>query len=327
MIEIVRADSLLAGRRFYSFSHELYRDEANWAEPKVWGGRRVLDAGRNELMRTPHVLLMAMENGKPLARVLTGCAGGEGYFSMFDAHPCGEAVKRMMDEAAAWQRSMGSRSLFGPIAPTPVDLGGGILCEGFGEAAAYGDAYNAPYYGRLLEECGFAAAEEWLSYRAEADRFDRERYKKAAVRIGERFGLSVRRDLTQSPRELAAAVGSVMGNEGEMMNRLIGRMEKELADGLCPVVCADGNPVGFLLTIIGRRGRIPRIVTMWVHEKWRRKGVTALIFDAFMDETEKRGITCADASLVNEDNEASRKSVEAAGGREIRRYRQYKRMI
>lgn len=326
MIEVKYAESYWARQRFYAFGQALCRSGAGSMTTQMLPERKALDPRRNELLWSPHALMMATEKGRILARVLTGVVAGKGYFALFDAQPCEEAAERLMGAVVEWQRRNGAASLVGPIAPTPVDLGGGVLVEGFEEPAAFADRYNAPHYGAYLEQIGFEMDSEWLTYRMETARFDKGKYAKIAEWTKRRFGLSVRCDLTRQPRALADAMRRVMGHEidREAMNRLLGEMEKLLARGLCPVVFSGGKPVGFLLTLQKRRDARPRIVTMWVSEEWRRMGVTAVLFDEFVRQADRLGISEADASQIRSDNAPSGKSIEAAGGRVIHRYKQYR---
>jgi GNAT superfamily N-acetyltransferase len=66
---------------------------------------------------------------------------------------------------------------------------------------------------------------------------------------------------------------------------------------------------------------------MWVHEAWRRKGVTALLFDEAARAMIEMGIEEIDASWVRTDNEAAIRSIENAGGSAMRRYRMYSMQI
>jgi len=157
VIKAVYAASWLARRRFYSFSHDLYSKCAYWREPVVWGGRRVLSPSFNEMCRLPHALLMAADGKKILARAMIGIipASGKGFFAMFDAVENAAAVRCLTDEMTRWMRGQGVCEAVGPIAPVPLDLGGGVLCGGCDEAAPLSDAYNYPYYMRCRRECGF----------------------------------------------------------------------------------------------------------------------------------------------------------------------------
>ena len=325
MIEVRRADSWIERRRFYRFSHELYRGDARWREPKAWGGRNVICAAKNEMLHCPHALFIAHEDGRPLARALTGVKEGRGYFALFDAREREDAVEALLNEVIGWQRRMGARTLEGPVAPTIADLGGGVLVEGFDRGAASGDIYNAPYYGMYLERFGFRGDSEWLSYRVSLRDFDGARYRAVSEWVERRFGISVRYGLQEGPRQLAGWIATVMNAEAgvENIRRILGRMNAELDRAMCPVAFEGDEPVGFLLTM--RRGKeVPRIVTLWVREDRRRRGVTAVLFYALFCEMKRGGVEEADASLIRWDNFASKIGAERAGARLFRRYKQYK---
>jgi len=275
-------------------------------------------------MKHPHALLMAVEGRRVLARVLVGAVGNRGYFSMFDAKNHDEAAALLMTEAAAWMRRNGAIVCVGPTPPQLLDLGGSVLTDGFDEPPAFCDAYNAPYYDALLTGCGLEKCEEFLSYRVGRESFDDDKYAKAAGWAADRFGYEVRENLAEQPEMLTDAVCAVMGDAADRqgMSLMIDAVYPYLVREMCPVVCAGGVPVGYLLTLKGREG-FARVVTMWVHENWRRKGVTALLFLSVIRAMDRLGLTEIDASWVSETNEASVRSIENAGGREIHRYRQY----
>lgn len=328
MIKMINAASWLARRRFYSFSHTLYRDCFEWREPEAWGGKRVISRRYNPLLRHPHAFLLAMKNDRPVARMLVGCVKGRGYFSMFDAEEDVEVVRRLMAEAASWQKKHGVREMLGPIAPHPLDLGGGILIEGFDERAAFCDAYNAPYYNQLLMDAGAVPFGEQLAYHVNRRRFDMEKYGRAASWAKKRFGYEVAEGVADNLRALNEAICQVMGEEAnpEGMACAIDAVRPYLLKEMCPFVCVDGKPVGYLLTIRGRYGidGRTRFVTMWVHKAWRRKGVTALLFDAAARAMAELGMEEIDASWVQSDNKASVQSIENAGGQRNHRYRMYR---
>lgn len=324
MIKIAYAASWLAGRRFYSFSHTLYKDDHRWQEPVVWRGRKVLSARYNPLMGHPHALLMAVEGRRVFARALVGAVGERGYFSMFDAENHEEATARLMDEAAAWMRRNGVSVCVGPTPPQLLDLGGSVLVEGFDEPPAFCDTYNASYYDALLTGCGLKQHEDFLTYRVGREFFNDQKYAKVAGWAADRFGYEVRENLAEQPEKLTDMICAVMGDAADRngMSFLINAVYPYFEKEMCPAVYAGGEPAGYLLTLKGRAGRA-RVVTMWVHEKWRRKGVTALLFLSVMRGMDRLRMTEIDASWVSVTNEASVRSVENAGGRKIHRYRQY----
>lgn len=328
MIKVAYAASWFARRRFYAFSRMLYKENANWSEPPVWRGRSVISPRCNGLLRHPHALLLAMEEGKILARALTGAVGEKGYFALFDSEQNEQAVRMLLDEICLWQRKRQIREIVGPVAPGEIDMGGGVLVEGFEEAPAVNDAFNMPYYGKLLENYGMDIAAERLVYRISLERLEREKYRKIADWAIGRFGYTVRSDLSGKPRELAGAVCEIMEeNAGaEEMNRMIGAVYDELIPEMCPVVFVKDEPVGVLLTI-GKKENRARITTLWVKKAWRGKGVQAILFDSAAEAMGRNGMTEADASWIDVENKASRLGVEGVGGRIVRRYRLYRKEI
>ena len=280
----------------------------------------MLSKRRNSLLRLPHALLMAVEDGKVVARVLTGAAGKTGYFALFDAENNRQAVKILMDEMLVWQKRQKADRLIGPIAPGEADFGGGVLVDGFDEPAAPDDIYNMPYYKELLKENGLEPFEERLVYRVLLKNVEREKYGRISTWAKNRFRYSVRNDLAKRPRELAGAICEIMEETGaEAMNRLVGTVCKELIPELCPVVFADNHPVGVLLTL-GKGSGSARITMLWVKEAWRGRGVQAVLFDEALEAMDELGIQATEVSWIDSKNLASRLCVERAGGRVIRRY-------
>ncbi|MBQ2956837.1 MAG: GNAT family N-acetyltransferase [Clostridia bacterium] len=329
MIDVVYAASWLSGRRFYLFSHHLYRNDPCWREPAVWGGQKMLNPMSNVLLRYPHAMLFAIENNRILARVLTGTRGdGQGYFALFDAEDRSDAVRKLMDEAVRWQKKHGSKEIIGPIAPIIADLGGGVLTDGFGTTAAFNDSYNADYYDRLLKDSGFVRNEEWLSYRINLIGLDRGKYRKTAEWCCERFDYSTADGLDFSSRELAEIMYCVMDGDinMEQADRLARKIGRFLTGGLCPVVYAADEPVGMLLTVRNRQER-PRVATLWVREKWRRKGVTSVLFGEFLREADRLGLSEIDGSTIGSDNLPSILGAERAGGRVVQRFSRYRMQI
>lgn len=175
MADIVYADSWLMRRRFCLFPSKIIGKSSCFYEDALRRKVNVLPDNGQGLRRFPHALLMAFERKRLVARMLTGVdADGTGYFSLFEALENEQAVKEMLDEAIQWQQVNGGKSLMGPIAPDMLDLEAGILKEGFGEEAAFGDRIHPLYYGEFLERYGFKRESEWLTYRLDVSQCDKK---------------------------------------------------------------------------------------------------------------------------------------------------------
>lgn len=322
MIEVVCADTYNMRRRFYAFPHLLYKNDPFWREPAIWGGYRMLSSRHNALLMAPHALLMALENGRTIARVLTG----KGYFALFDACPRLDAVERLMEEVVHRQRQWGSTHLEGPIAPCAVDIGGGVLVEGFEEMPMF--VYrNAPYYGEYLEKAGLIKERDELIYRVSMGHFHVKRYHQAASWAIARYGLILEDGAQAGPRTLSCAIAQVMKVDEVTCQHLVAEMLPYLGRGLCPVVrTVDGKAVGFLLSLRERQARV-RVGMLWIDEAWRGRGVLCVLMDALRDGLQKAGLHELDAAVIWEDNMPSRRCVEMAGGELIQRLRRYKAEI
>lgn len=328
MIEIIRAERWIQYRRFCLFQGLAYR-ENGFPQPdalcRMTGRPPANGAG---LRSMPHVMLMAAERGKILARMLV-CVDetGNGCFSLFEALENEQAVRRLLDEAVRWLKIHGGRRMTGPVAPDLLDLEPGILKEGFEKDAAFGDRLNPPYYGEFLQRYGFREESEQLVFRLRTDGAFREKYCETAEWCGRKMHLRAW-DLSRYPRELSRVLHETLENESpgqEMINRMVGRLTPFLSDGICPAVFDQrtGEAVGCAIALGDGRRKPVRIANAVVAERWRRRGAAVMLMDAALDALEKRGAAEADISFVRSDNLASKMTVQKAGGRLIHRYSRY----
>ncbi|MGE5598854.1 MAG: GNAT family N-acetyltransferase, partial [Bacteroidota bacterium] len=87
-------------------------------------------------------------------------------------------------------------------------------------------------------------------------------------------------------------------------------------------------PLGWLKFLYYRR-RIEalRFFVLFVVPEWRRKGVSAAIFQQLYAVAAQKGIRWAEGSTIGEDNLPMRRDVERAGGLHYKTYRLYRRAI
>lgn len=280
------------------------------------------------LLRLPHVLLLAVDGRRIIARMMTGVdEAGNGYFSLFDALPDKQAVFSMLDEAVSWQKKRGGKCLLGPVSPELLDLEAGIMTEGFGQEASFGERHNPPYYGEYLEEYGFSVESVRHSFRLKTACVDAEKYRKAAEWTGMRMGLKTT-DLSEQPRELARVMHEVMESDApgqEAVNRAVGRLQAFMTYGMCPAAYDQrtGEAAGFLVSIGNGKEKPVRIANLWIKEAWRRKGAAVMLFEALLNEALRRNMAEIDASFVVKDNLASEMTARAAGGAVIHSYCRY----
>ena len=66
-------------------------------------------------------------------------------------------AKELLDRAAAWAKERGMESLRGPggYSNATHEANQGVLIEGFAYPPTVELTHNPPYYGEVIEACGF----------------------------------------------------------------------------------------------------------------------------------------------------------------------------
>lgn len=304
------------------------------------GSRAALPDDRAIVDNGPHAYFAAYEGEIMLARLLTGSdrmlneatGARQGYISLFESRDRPDAVEALMRRVAGYQRQLGNCQVVGPLPPSFSHIGMGLLVSGFDLPPSPLSAHNPAYYPLLWERCGFEKLVDYVGYRFELAQLDMTRYRRAAQWAEDRFGFRV--DRANPGRNLAAReeVRKLLAAGGERRSR----REMDAAFSALRPLCdrrfiylayANGQPIGLLLALPERRGiriRSLRIMVMQVAPAFRNLGVTCALFTAMYDGARRAGVDTLEASVIAEDNWASRMSAERAGGQLSRIYRQYR---
>lgn len=283
--------------------------------------------------RGPYALLMALENDRPVARVMTGAdknfVGQEGrqqgYICLFEAENRPDAVKRLMDEAARRQKQWGSAQVVGPIAPDLVDFCSGVLVKGFDEAPSLLSVHNPSWYDDLLTGCGYQKARDYLAYRFRVSNGLPGRMEQAAQWAKGRSPLVVREcDLGQDER----AIQTVLADCGEgvslqELRRGLGAIRPYYQRPFGFLTLYEGRACGFLLAL--RMGQSPylRVSQLFVSPRQQGGSAALLMTEALLSSARRANIQTVEASTIFEKNRASRAVMERLGGINHKIYRQY----
>jgi len=332
MVEIIPARSIWARRAFFALPKRLYQDNSYYLAPATWDGRAVLSTKSNPLLRTPHAFLLARTSKKIVARILTGVrANGEGYFSLFDAENF-EAAQAVLDAAVAFQRAHGSKQIIGPIPPSILDYGRGILCEGFDLRPSALNVYNPSWYAQALEDCGFERCTTLLSYSVLLSTPKAVRYRAVGQWAADRFDLRVEADL-RDPREICRVLRETGADDELICPESPGEYAKgwTLLQRGCPDVrliaaYAGERPVGYLIVLPDGEERA-RLATIYVAPDFHNRGATVALLGSLVVALERDGVKALDLSLIDAENADSRRLAERAGGVVTHQYREYRREI
>ncbi len=285
------------------------------------------------------------------------------FFGFFECARDEPAAPGLFDAAAAWARQRGARRLLGPMNPTTNDECG-LLVDGFDRPPVFMMPYNPPHYPGLVERAGFRKAKDLLAFHSDLAQCPLERLGRIADKARRRSPDVTltpvrRRTLAADLAEIKAVYnaawqdnwGFVPMTDAEI-DFMAGRLRPLLVEGLVWIARAREEPVGFLLALpdyntaiqplrgrlltprlagflpylLGRRcPPICRVVAMGVKERFRNRGLEAVMLVEGFKTGLGLGFREAEASWILEDNLPMRRWIEAFGGTPYKTYRLYER--
>lgn len=283
----------------------------------------------------------------------------EGYISLFESYNQPEYAKAVLDAAAAFLRGEGMHTMVGPNPPSFDDFGKGMLVQGFdGEPVLY-NSYNRPYYVELFEKYGFVKHCDHYAYRCAIDEFEAGRYEALLERAQNRFGFHVKQldfrgDIRAQAKDVAQCVSEafpphwkLLPPTAEDIEREFRRMRFFLDPQFGFLAYAGDRPIGFVLSLpdynqlfkrmkgrltprgiwilLTQRKKIDRLraVMQFVVPEYQNKAVNGVMFYRTFVNARRANIGVIEGSTIDENNIQSIVSMEKAGGKLYRVYRQY----
>jgi len=287
------------------------------------------------------------------------------FFGFFECVDNRGVSRLLFQEVMNWGRKNGMSRVLGPMNPTINDECG-LLVEGFDSTPCFMMTYNPRYYVDLVVAQGFRKAKDLLAFHIDVakcplDRLGRiaekTRRRQPEVRFTPIRRATLTGDLVKIKEVYNAAWednwGFVPMTDAEI-DFLADRLKPLLVEGLAWVAETSAEPVGFMLAMPDYnlalkplRGRLLtpkllgflpwlfgwrypswcRVITLGLKEKYRNRGLEAVMLTEGFKTGIKVGFTDAEASWILEDNVAMRRLLEVFGGKTYKTYRLYEREV
>ncbi len=258
-----------------------------------------------------------------------------GWIDFIDSQ---EVVDRLFDTVEAYAREKGMEIVEGPTGFLEFDVAG-VLVDGFDKIpTAYGK-YNAPYYEPRILARGYSKAEDYVEYLVNVPQDD-EKYARAAKLISERYGLReapIRRGRKDAEpyldgvyHVLNEAYSGIHGYSEltpaqweDLKRQFISRLnfdyvsiildedDKVAAFGVClpslskAIQKVKGHlfPFGFVELLRAlRHNDTADALLIAVGDRYKEKGVTAMIMDKMLRGFRKHGIKYLESTRELERN-------------------------
>jgi GNAT superfamily N-acetyltransferase len=286
-----------------------------------------------------------------------------GMFGFLEVEEDPEALAALLDAAAAWLRERGRDRMIGPMDFSMNDEAG-VLIEGFDREPMIKQPWHPPYYQRLCEEVGLAKAMDL--YMWELDISDRTAIRPIIFELAEqveaKHGITLRRMSRLRLRKEMDRFADVYNSAWSRNWGFVPYSKKDL-DAYTQelhlvfdrnwfmVAEKDGETVGIAITVpdinqvlkrmrgrllpLGwwhflRKGRIidrVRVGFLGVKPEYQHTGVAAKLYVEHFDTAARRPQHWGEMGWILETNRAMNRGMEAMGGRIIKRYRVYERVL
>ena len=290
---------------------------------------------------------------------------GSVFFGFFECENNPETSRELFNAVFNWARSKGFNRVLGPMNPTSNDECG-LLVDGFDTPPQLMMTYNPRYYETLVTAEGFTKAKDLLAFHINVAGSPRKRLERIAVKTrrknpGFQFKTVSKKSLPQTLAKIKNIYnaaweknwGFVPMTDSEL-DFLAARLKPLLVDGLVWLAETAEEPVGFMLALPDfnealkpLRGslwtpkalgllpyvfgmKVPtscRVVTLGVKDKYRNRGIEAVMLAECLATCLRLGFKDAEASWVLEDNVMMRRLLEPFGGRVYKTYRIYQRPV
>jgi GNAT superfamily N-acetyltransferase len=288
-----------------------------------------------------------------------------GWFGFLELEDDEEVARALLDAAATWLRARGSERMVGP-ADFSMNDESGVLIEGFDLRPMIRQPWHPPYYQRLMETVGMEKAMDLLMWNLEVSDREKvmpvifELAEKVESEHGIRVRPMRRRQLRKDLDAFADVYNSALSENWDFVpyskkDLDAYAQELQLVFDKHWFMIAEridtGEVVGMAMTIpdinqvlermsgrilpLGwwhflRKGRIidrVRVGFLGVKPEYQHTGVAAKLYVEHFNAAAARPQDGGEMGWILETNTAMNRGMEAMGGRIVKRYRVYDRVL
>ena len=367
-IEVVPVKSRRQRSQFFHFPWQLYRDDPNWIPPLRQNQWELLNYKPHPFYENGEIqTFLAIRDGETVGRIaaIVNRTHNErhkerrGFFGFFESLDEQAIAEGLFDAVRSWFAERDITAIRGPMNPS-MNYECGTLIEGFERAPTFMMTYNPPYYGRLIEHCGFEKSQDMYAFWGHVDMLQSldeklqfiidEAKRRFDIKLRHldrsRFREDVRLFLDVYNRSLVGTWGFAPLSEGE-----IDLMSDSLKYLIVPEMTADAEvdgqvvgavfglldynprikridgrlfPFGFIHLLRNKRA-IPRVrlISTNVVPEYQKWGVGLVLLNRLLPDALEYGMREAEFSWVLESNALSRGSLERGGAKRTKTYRIY----
>jgi hypothetical protein len=189
---LIKIKSLSGSRRdrlrFVQFLFDLYRNSPLWVPPLIRDELKSLDARANPGLENCELQLwLAIRNGRCVGRIAGVIHRRDNKlrnleaarFCLLDFEDDPAVARLLLETVENWAVEKEMTLLEGPFGLTTFERSA-VLVDGFDRLPTVVSSYNFPYYGPVIESCGFAKEVDYVEHRFELPPELNSKYQRVA---------------------------------------------------------------------------------------------------------------------------------------------------
>ena len=197
MIKIIEVKNRKDRKEFLNFPLRMYKDNPNFVPPLYADEKKMFTKKFAYNDTCESAFFLAEKDGKTVGRIsaIIQKAANEKNnerrvrFTRFDCIDNEEVAKALFGAIEEYAAKNGMDTICGPLGYSDLEREG-LLIEGFDELSTFEEQYNAEYYGRLIEACGYKKEVDWVESKIFLpEEKDIENIKKMSAFVKNRYGL------------------------------------------------------------------------------------------------------------------------------------------
>lgn len=207
MVEIKEVATKKEQKAFVEFPLKLYKNNEYYV-PALYGDEmKIFKPDYHYYDNCKAVYYIAERDGKVVGRI-SGIIQAQANekqgekrarFTRFDCIDDQEVASALFTAVENWAEKEGMDTVCGPLGFSDLEREG-LLIDGFEELSTFEEAYNYPYYQKLIEGVGYEKEVDWLEFKIRCPSFPIPRIHEVAERAKEHYGLRISR--SKNTREL-----------------------------------------------------------------------------------------------------------------------------
>lgn len=172
MLKVKEVKTNKEKRDFLNFPLKMYKDNKNFVPPLYIDEKKIFSKKYIYYDTCEAIYFNCYDDDKIVGRIsaILQKASNEKWnqkrvrFTRFDAINDVNVAKVLFLEVEKWAKAKQMDEIVGPLGFSDLEREG-LLIEGFDELATFEEQYNAPYYQKLIEECGYEKEVDWIEHK------------------------------------------------------------------------------------------------------------------------------------------------------------------